>query len=353
MSMNHAAPSQGLAEPALDPEVYRKDFPILHQDVYPDVPLVFLDNAASTQRPNAVIDAISDCYQTYYANVHRGVYALSERSTSAFEVAREIVARFIHSPSIKQVIFTAGSTAAINTIARTWGEQNVAQDDVILLTMMEHHANIVPWHQLAERVGCRVEFLPITDDGRIDLELAEQTIKRLRPKLFSLTAVSNVLGTINPIETFAQIAHRYGALICVDAAQGAPHQEIDVGQLDVDFLVFSGHKVCGPNGIGVLWGREELLRAMPPFLGGGAMIRQVTTTGFLPADIPEKFEAGTPPIVEAIALGKAIEYVQQVGLSRIHQHEQKLASLAHQRLEKIPGYGLLGRHQSTSAGSSA
>ncbi len=327
---------------ALDPQVYRPDFPILAQNVSSGAPLAFLDNAASTQRPRQVIEAMTDCYERYYANVHRGVHTLSEASTEAYENARAIVSRTLNSPALRQVIFTAGATAAMNLVARSYGDQNIRSGDVILLTMMEHHANIVPWHQLASRSGCRVEFVPLLEDGTLDLAAAYAMLEQLRPKIFSFTAVSNVLGTINPVADLTKAAHAVGAIACVDAAQAVPHLAIDVQAWDVDFLVFSGHKVCGPTGIGVLYGRESLLEEIPPFLGGGAMIRKVTTEGFEPAGLPEKFEAGTPPIVEAIGLGAALEYVSAIGFDRIHHYEQELAELAHQQLSEVPGLRIFG-----------
>jgi cysteine desulfurase/selenocysteine lyase len=320
----------------------RQDFPILHRKVRSGQPLVFLDNAASTQRPTAVIRAISECYENYYANVNRGIHTLSEESTDRFEQARRTVGEFIHAASDREVIFTAGATAAINTVARSWGDSNLRSGDVILLSISEHHANIVPWHQLAERSGCRVEFLPLGDDFTIDTEVVREHLQRLQPKLFSFASTSNVLGTEFPVKQWAALARQFDCRVLVDAAQSAPHRRLDVRDWDADFVVFSGHKMCGPTGIGVLYGRESLLEAMPPFLGGGGMIQRVTTSGFEAAELPEKFEAGTPPIVEAIALSAAIDYLGQIGLDRIEAHEHQLCQAADSQLRSLEGLRIIG-----------
>lgn len=331
-------------------EQLRLDFPVLESTTKHGVPITYLDNAASTQHPRSVIDAMSDCYSHYYANVHRGIHTLSELATEKYEHARQVAADFLNTESLREVIFTSGTTAAINLVARSWGDANVKAGDNILLTMAEHHANIVPWHQLAERTGAHVHFVPLTEDGRIELTAVEQMLESLRPKIFAFTAVSNVLGTVFPVPEFVERAHHYGALALVDAAQAAPHMPIDVRQWDADFVTFSGHKVCGPTGIGVLYGRESLLQQMPPFLGGGAMIHRVTTTGFEAAELPEKFEAGTPPIVEAIGLAVALRYVQRVGLEAIAAHEQLLTAQAQSGLAGIPGIEILGPAAEHKAG---
>ena len=320
----------------------RSDFPILGRHTRSGAPLVFLDNAASTQRPDQVIDAISDCYRRYYANVHRGIHTLSEESTHAYEQARHTVTQFMGAARSQEIIFTAGTTAAINTVARTWGDAHLGPGDVILLTIAEHHANIVPWHQLAQRVGCRLEFLPLDDDFLIADEVVQQAIETHQPKLFAFTAASNTLGTEFPVKRWTSMAHRHGATVLVDAAQAAPHRVMNVQDWDADFVVFSGHKVCGPNGIGVLYGKESLLDAMPPFLGGGAMIDEVTTTGFTTASLPEKFEAGTPPIAEAIGLAAAIDYVTAIGLDVIAAHEHHLCQRADAALRAIDGVRVIG-----------
>jgi len=326
----------------LDVEAIRRDFPILREKTASGMPLIYLDNAASTQHPQCVIDAMSGCYERYYSNVHRGIHTMSEASTHAYEKARVTVASFLNAGSLREVIFTAGTTAAINTVARSWGDANVSSGDTILLTIAEHHANIVPWQQLAERTGCKVVFLPVADDGTIDDDVVLEHLQKYRPKMFAFVAISNVLGTQNPVKSWAEMGHRAGAVVLVDAAQAAPHVPIDVVDWDADFVVFSGHKICGPSGIGVLYGKERLLAAMPPFLGGGAMIHRVTTEGFEPAELPEKFEAGTPPIAEAIGLAAAIDYVQSIGLENIHRHEKQLVTYACELLSQIEGVRVLG-----------
>lgn len=335
---------------ALDAARYRADFPILSQTARSGRPLAYLDNAASTQHPTAVIDAMSECYARFYANVHRGIHTLSEASTAAYEQARETVATFVNAASAREVIFAAGTTAAINLVARSWGDVNVGPDDVVLLTMMEHHANIVPWHQLAQRTGCRVVFAPLTDDGQVDTRVVDQLLQEHHPKLFAFTAVSNVLGTITPVTQWTQLAHQVGARVLVDAAQAAPQQEIDVQAWNTDWMVFSGHKICGPTGIGVLHGKEAVLEAMPPFLGGGGMIHRVTTSGFEPAGLPEKFEAGTPPITEAIGLAAAVRYLCAVGMQRIHTYEKQLMQRVQTGLAAIEGVRLLGPAPQHKAG---
>ncbi len=331
-----------LAGPVNMLESTRADFPILSRASASGALLAYLDNAASTQRPRAVIDAMSDCYARYYSNVHRGIHTLSEESTHAYEQARQMVARFLNAASSREIVFSAGTTAAINTVARAWGDANINASDVILLTIAEHHANIVPWHQLAERTGCRIEFLPLGEDFSIDDDVVREHLARLSPKLFSFVAASNTLGTEFPVARWTRLAHEYGAKVLVDAAQAAPHRSLDVQALEVDFLVFSGHKVCGPTGIGVLYGKEALLDSIPPFLGGGGMIRQVTVDGFLPAPLPEKFEAGTPPIVEAIGLSAALKYVSNLGLDAIHAHESELCRQADSSLREIEGVRIIG-----------
>ncbi|EMI57389.1 aminotransferase class V-fold PLP-dependent enzyme [Rhodopirellula sallentina] len=326
----------------LDTDLLRRDFPVLERDVAGGKPLIYLDNAASTQRPRAVIDAMDECYLQYYSNVHRGIHTLSEESTKAFESARETTRDFLSASSIGEVIFTAGTTAAINTVARSWGDANVSSGDVILLLISEHHANIVPWHQLAERTGCRVEFIPVDDQFEISDETVAEYLDRLRPKMFAFAAASNTLGSEYPVKKWTAMAHEHDATVLIDAAQAAPHQEIDVRDWDAEFVVFSGHKVCGPTGIGVLYGKETILNAMPPFLGGGGMIMNVTTDGFTTQDLPEKFEAGTPPIVEAIGLAAALKYLKSIGMENIHAHERILGARADAGLRAIDGVRVIG-----------
>jgi cysteine desulfurase / selenocysteine lyase len=327
--------------PPLDAQRLRADFPILQINVRDETPLVYFDNAATTQRPQSVIDSITTVYQRQYANVHRGIHWLSELSTSLFEDARAAVQRLIHAARMDEIVFTSGTTASINLVARSWGDKNVRAGDEILLTEMEHHSNLVPWQQLAARTGCTLRHLPVTNDGRLDLTVLNDLLTE-RTRLVSVVAVSNVLGTVNPLEPIIARAHQVGALVLVDAAQSVPHAKIDVQDLDVDFLAFSGHKMMGPSGIGVLYGRQSLLDAMPPFLGGGSMIDRVTLQGFTPAGLPEKFEAGTPPIVPAIGLAAAIKYLDTVGLDAISQHEKSLTARMHAVLGQFDGVRVLG-----------
>ncbi len=296
----------------LDAERLRLDFPILATSIHGDQPLVYLDNAATTQRPRQVIEALVNTYERSYANVHRGIHWLSDQSTDLYEDARAKVRQFINAKRSTEVIFTTGTTGAINTVARSWGDANVGPGDEIILTVMEHHSNLVPWYQLAERTGCVIRHIPITDDGLLILDEFDRLLNE-RTRLVCVSSVSNVLGTINPIAEIVSKAHAAGAVVLVDAAQSVPHAKTDVQALEADFLAFSGHKMMGPSGVGVLYGREELLEKMPPFLGGGSMIRRVTLDGFEPADLPAKFEAGTPPIVSAIGLGAAIDYLESIG----------------------------------------
>jgi len=325
----------------LDAAVLRQDFPILDQQIHRQKQLVYFDNGASTQRPQAVIDAMNDCYTRTYANVHRGIHWLSEQASDQYENARGVVQRLINAPHNNEVIFTAGTTLAINLVANSWGRANLGPGDEVLLTICEHHSNIVPWQQVAADVGAKVVFADVTDDGLLDLndfkaKLGPQT------KMVAFTAVSNVLGTILPVKEIIALAATVGAKTLVDAAQHVPHEPTDVQDWNADFVVFSGHKILGPSGIGVLWGRQTMLEAMPPFLGGGSMINQVTTEGFTPGELPAKFEAGTPPIVEAIGLAAAIEYVNQISLPAIAAHEKQLAGRLMERLAEIDGLKILG-----------
>lgn len=325
----------------LNVSAIRDDFPILASEIHDGIPLVYLDNAATTQRPRQVIDAVSNAYERQYANVHRGIHYLSELSTDLYERARETVQRFINARRAQEIVFTAGATAAINLVARTWGDANVGPADEVLLTEMEHHSNIVPWQQLAQRTGCRIRFLPITDDGQLVLDGLDDFLTH-RTKLVSVTAISNVLGTINPILPIVRRAREVGAVVLIDAAQSSPHQTTDVQAWDADFVAFSGHKMAGPSGIGVLYGRERLLDAMPPFFGGGGMIHRVTLDGFEPSDVPERFEAGTPPIVPAIGLAAAIEYLEQIGMDAIDRYERTLTERAYHAIHGMDGVRVLG-----------
>jgi cysteine desulfurase / selenocysteine lyase len=331
------------------PESLREDFPILTQMVHDDQPLVFLDNAASTQRPRQVIDVLRRVYERDYANVHRGIHTLSERSTEQYEDAREKVRVFIGAHSLREIIFTSGSTSGINLVARSWGDANVEAGDEILVTTMEHHSNLVPWHQLAERTGAKIRHIPIADDGLLILDELD-TLLTSRTKIVAVASVSNVLGTINPVVEIARRAHDAGAVVLVDAAQSVPHVPTNVQEMGADFLAFSGHKMLGPTGIGVLYGREELLDAMPPFLGGGSMINRVWDDHFTPAELPAKFEAGTPPIAPAIALGAAIDYLNVIGLEVVQRHEHELVRYAYERLQEVDGIRILGPPPDQRAG---
>jgi cysteine desulfurase/selenocysteine lyase len=330
----------------LNPEKWRADFPILHQQIHRQRQLVFLDNAASTQRPTQVIDAMSAVYRATYANVHRGNHWLSEQSTMQFEAARTAVARFLGTDNPREIVFTSGTTAGINLVARAWGDQTLRPGDEILLTELEHHSNMVPWQQLAARTGANVRFVPIDQDGQISLEAVRAALGP-KTRVFAFAAVSNVLATVNPVEQFCQAAREHGVLTLVDAAQHVPHEPTDVKRWGADFVAFSGHKMLGPTGIGVLYGKFERLDAMPPFLGGGSMIDRVSWEGFTPGEVPARFEAGTPPIVEATGLHAAIDYLGVVGIDSIQRHERRLVSRAIGRMEQeVAGLRLLGpRHE--------
>lgn len=326
---------------SFDVQKVRAEFPILQRTVHREKPLIFLDSAASSQHPQSVIDAMSDCYALQYSNVHRGIHALSEASTALYEEARTKVADFIGAERAHEVIFTSGTTMSINLVARAWGDANLKPSDEILLTTMEHHSNIVPWQQLAERTGATVRFVPMTEDGMLDLDSLD-TLLGPSTRIFAFTAVSNVLGTINPVELLVERAHEFDAITVIDAAQHTPHEPLDVQAWNADFVAFSGHKMVGPSGVGILWGRESLLEAMPPFLGGGSMINTVTEDGFTPGELPAKFEAGTPPIVPAVGLTAAVDYLQSIGMEEVANHEQSLVRHAIERLERIDGLKVLG-----------
>lgn len=325
-----------------DVESIRAQFPILNQEHHPGVPLIYLDNAATSQKPQQVIDALSDYYLRYNANVHRGIHKLSEEATAAYEEARLKVRHFIHASSRREIVFTRGATEAVNLVAQTWGRANLKPGDVVLSTVMEHHANIVPWQMLAAEKGFTLRFVPLLENGHLDLEAYQQMLADEPVKLVAVVHSSNVLGTVSPVNEMARAAHDAGALILVDGAQSVPHMPVDVQALGADFLVFSAHKMVGPTGIGVLYARRELLEAMPPFLGGGDMISRVTLEGSTWNEIPYKFEAGTPSIAEAIGLGAAIDYLSALGMEQIHAHEQALAAYLMERLQEIPGLRVLG-----------
>lgn len=328
--------------PTLDVTRIKADFPVLGQTPPEGKrPLVFLDSAASSQKPNVVIDALADYYATTNANIHRGVYDLSERATAAYEASRRKVQRFINARSWREVVFVRNTTEAINLVAQAWGPANLVPGDLIVFTTMEHHSNIVPWQLLAERTGARLGFVSITPDGRLDMESWESLLTQ-EPKLVAFTHVSNSLGTVNPVAEMTAQAKAVGATVLIDAAQSAPHLPLDVQETGCDFLAFSGHKMLAPMGAGVLYGRREVLDAMPPFLGGGSMIRKVTLERSTWADSPAKFEAGTPSVGDAIVLGTAIDYLTDIGLERIWQHEHDLAAHALVRLREVPGLTIYG-----------
>ncbi len=333
----------------IDPMANRRDFPILNQTIHRDRPLVYLDNGASTQRPQSVIDAMSNCYQKTYANVHRGIHWLSEQASAQYEEARTLVQKFINAPHNNEVIFTSGTTESINLVAHAWGNEHVKSGDEILLTIFEHHSNIVPWQQLAARTGAVVRFVSIDENGQLDMADLKQQISE-KTKIVALAAVSNVLGTITPVAEVVSLARAVGAITVVDAAQSVPHDVTDVQAWDADFVAFSGHKMLGPSGVGILWGKQDLLESMPPFLGGGSMIDQVTVDGFTPGELPARFEAGTPPIVEAIGLGAAIEYLNRIDLKAIKQHEHELVAAAFEAISDIDGLRIFGPPADQRAG---
>ncbi len=325
----------------LEVEQIRADFPIFQRKARGGLPLIYLDSAATSQKPNSVIEAMNAYYQRSNANIHRGIHFLAEEATAMYEEAREKIAQFIHAESPKQIIFTRNTTEAINLVAYSWGRHNLHSGDVILLTEMEHHSNLVPWQMLAAEKGVHLEFIPVTDEGLLNLDAFDRLLE-LQPKLVSVTHMSNVLGTINPVKEIVQAAKRIGATTLIDAAQSVPHLPVHVQEIGTDFLAFSGHKMCGPTGIGVLYGRREVLEAMPPFLGGGDMIKRVRLSSFSANELPYKFEAGTPAIAEAIGLGEAVRYLEAIGLDKIQAYEHELMAYALERMEEIPGVHVLG-----------
>jgi cysteine desulfurase/selenocysteine lyase len=327
----------------------RADFPILHQEHHPGTPLVFLDNAASSQKPAAVIEAMNIYYRTTHANVHRGIHKLSEAATAAYEDARKKVQKFIHAKSRREIIFTRGTTEGINLVVQTWGRANLKPGDVVISTVMEHHSNIVPWQMLAAEKGFTLKYVPVLPDGTLDLEQYARWLRDENVKLVTVMHASNVLGTVNPVEKMAQMAHDAGALILVDGAQSVPHLPVDVQTLDCDFLVFSGHKMAAPTGIGVLYGKRDLLEAMPPWMGGGDMISRVTLENSTWNELPYKFEAGTPAIAEVIGLGAAVDYLSNLGMEKIHAHEQTLTRYALDRLAEVPNVTVYGQAEQRGA----
>jgi cysteine desulfurase/selenocysteine lyase len=327
-------------EPVLDVAALRRDFPILSQTVHGH-PLVYLDNAASAQKPRVVIEAEQQAYSEFYANIHRGVHFLSMKATDAYEAARVKAQKFVGAASVKETILTSGTTAGINLVAQTYGRRHVGAGDEILITGLEHHSNIVPWQMLCEEKGATLRVAPLDDEGQVIMEEFERLLSP-RTKIVAVAHVSNALGTVNPVRRMAELAHARGAVILVDGAQAAPHVAVDVKALDVDFYVLSAHKVFGPSGVGVLYGRQALLEAMPPWQGGGDMILSVTFEKTTYNELPYKFEAGTPNIAGVIGFGAAIDYVTRIGLDRIAAYEHDLLAYATRRVLEIPGLRIIG-----------
>jgi cysteine desulfurase/selenocysteine lyase len=337
------------AEKKVDARSLRADFPIFEQEIHGH-PLAYLDSAASSQKPRQVLQAMNDLYETSYANIHRGVYDLGERATEAYEGAREKARGFINAESTREVIFTRNVTAALNLVAYAWGLDNLGPGDAVLVTEMEHHSNFVPWQFVARRAGAEFLAVPVDRDGALQLDQLDSLAGKARIKVVAATYISNSLGTVNPIERLTEWAHDQGAIMVVDAAQAAPHRRVDVQALGADFLGFTGHKMCGPTGIGVLWGRRDLLEKMSPFELGGHMIRKVTVEETTWNELPHKFEAGTAPIAEAVGLGAAIDYVSEVGLDGLERYEHELLEYALPRLADVPGVKLFGPPAENRAG---
>ena len=308
---------------SLDVAAIRKDFPVLSRLIN-DLPLVYLDSANTSQKPQCVIDALTDFMSNSYAPINRSAYHLAAEATERFEHTRQSLARFINAPKAHEIVFTKNATEALNLVILSWGRANLKSGDVVVLTHMEHHANIVPWHMLVAEIGITLRWIPLTSDYQLDLSSLDELLRDA--KVLSFTSMSNVLGTITPVQQLCEAAHRAGAIAIVDACQSVPHQPTDVQAWGADFVAFSSHKMCGPSGVGILWGREALLEAMPPFLGGGNMIAEVRLDGFTTADLPAKFEAGTPAIAEVIALGEAVRYLESLGMANVRRHEIELSS---------------------------
>jgi cysteine desulfurase/selenocysteine lyase len=338
----------GLDGNMFDVDTIRQDFPILHQQMN-GKPLVYLDSGASSQKPLSVIQSMDEYYRTYNANVHRGIYQLSEKASAAYEEARKKVARFVNAKSWREVIFTRNATESINLVAYTWGRQNIKAGDTILVTEMEHHANLVPWQQLVAEKGARLAYIPVDACGYCDMVAFDRLIDDT-VKLVAVTQMSNVLGTVTPLGEMAARAHAVGALVLVDGAQAVPHMPTDVQAFDADFLAFSGHKMLGPTGIGVLYGKRAILREMPPFLTGGDMIRKVTFEGAEWNELPWKFEAGTPAVAEAIGLGAAVDYLNGLGMHEVRKHEIELTAYAFERLSLVEGIHIYGPPDPTARG---
>ena len=332
--------SDGRFTDSFDVDAVKAEFPVLSELVH-GKPLHYLDNAATTQKPRIVIDTLRTYYEEYNANIHRAVHTLSEKATERYEAGRGKVRTFLNAASVKEIIFTRNATEGVNLVAQTYGRKNFKPEDEILITAMEHHANIVPWQMLCEQTGAVLKVVPISDEGELDFDAFTQMLST-RTKFVSVTHMSNALGTVNPIEKMIELAHSYGAPILIDAAQSAYHKKLDVQALDCDFLVFSGHKLYGPTGIGVLYGKEEILRTMPPYQGGGDMILSVTFEKTIYNDLPYKFEAGTPHIAGGIGLGAAIDFLNDLGLERVERYEAELLAYGTEALKAVPGLTIIG-----------
>ena len=325
------------------------DFPTIKKQLRPGVNLVYLDSAATSQKPLQVIEAMNKYYRETNANIHRGIHTLAEEATAAYKLSRKKIADFIGAQSKREIIFTRNTTESINLVARTWGRINLQKNDLVILTEMEHHSNIVPWQMLAQETGIILKFIPVNPDGFLDLEEYQRLLDQ-KPKLVSFMHMSNVLGTINPAQEIIRKAHEAGALALLDGAQSVPHFPVNVAELNPDFMAFSAHKMSGPTGIGVLYGKEHLLEAMPPFLGGGDMIKRVTLNGFTSNELPYKFEAGTPAIAEAIGFGAAVDYLTTVGMENIYRHEKELITYTLESLSEIPGLEIIGKSYNERGG---
>ena len=325
----------------LDIGLVRADFPILDRELGSGKKIIYLDSTATAQKPTAVIEAMNDFYRQNNANIHRGIHTLAEESTAMYEKARQQIADLINAPLARQVIYTRNTTESINLVAYSWARANLQAGDVIILTEMEHHSNLVPWQMLEAERGVRLEFVPVTDDYLFDMDAYRELLK-LEPKLVSFAHMSNVLGTINPAKEIIRLAHEVGAITLVDGAQSVPHLPVDVQDLDADFMAFSAHKMVGPTGIGALYGKMDLLNAMPPFLGGGDMIKTVHLRAFVPNEVPYKFEAGTPAIAEAIGFGAAAAYLQEIGMDKVAAYEHEMTDYVLERLAEIPGLTVFG-----------
>ncbi len=325
----------------LDPGAIRKDFPILKNEAHPGKPLVYLDSTATTQKPISVLKSMDDYYRTSNANIHRGIYSIAEEATARYEGAREKVSSFIGARKNREIIFTRNATESINLVAYSWGRSNLHKGDLVILTEMEHHANLVPWQMLATEREIRLEFIPVSDEGLLDLDTYFDLLKQC-PKLVAFSHMSNVLGTITPAEEMTRSAHEAGALVLIDGAQSVPHFPVNIQTIGADFLAFSAHKMCGPTGVGILYGKEKILDEMPPFQGGGDMIKKVHLRSFVPNDLPYKFEAGTPAIAEAIGLGAAIDYLNNIGMENIRLHEEAIIAYALEKLAGVPGLKVIG-----------